>query len=342
MVKIDKYASLKISLVSFLAMCAVVSWHIGDDGGVLMRWLAPVITVWSVPWFFFVSGVFFVYSIQKVSLGRFVLGKVRSLLIPYLIWCVLGVVILTLMGAKPPLDIRAVFALDRLHPVGDNPMWYIRVLMIIFTLAIPMWVVSIRALRTGVLQRVVFAVSLATTFIIFQKFSGVNLHLGPGSSLYYFLLGVILCDRVVRFPMLPIFDGQKRFFFGLTVLLVAMFIRGVWFALGYDFYKMGGTLVANASVLFFILSLLVLMDSERAIEHGWKMLGHFTKYTPFVYMSHWIFLGSLIGIARKLGMMPDVVYVSFSLVMPFVFVAVGAVIRRYVPDVYHVLTGNRG
>lgn len=342
MIKIDKYASLKISLISFCAMCAVVSWHVGVDGGVLKRWFAPVLSVWSVPWFFFISGVFFVYSIQKASFVRFVIGKIRSLLIPYIVWCVLGFLVLSLMGVRLPLNVCDIFALNRLHPVGDRPMWYIRALIIIFTLATPIWVLSVRFLRGGALQRVVFATCLAATFIIIQKFTRINLRLGPGSSLYYFLLGVVLCDRVVRFPMLPSLDGQKRFFFGLTVLLVAMFIRGIWFAMGYDYYKMGGTFVANASVLAFIFALLLLMDSERAIERGWKMFGRFAKYSAFVYMSHWIFLGSLIGIARKLGMMPDVVYVSFSLVMPFVFVAVGAVIRRYVPKVYYVLTGNRG
>lgn len=342
MVTIDKYASFKISLVSFFAMCAVVSWHIGDDGGVLMRWLAPVITVWSVPWFFFVSGVFFVYSIQKVSLGRFMIVKVKSLVIPYVVWCVLGFVVLSLMGVKLPLNVCAIFALDRLHPVGDHPMWYIRALIIIFTLAIPIWGLSIRFLRSGVLQRVVFAISLAAIIIILEKFTRIDLHLGPGSSLYYFLFGVVFCNRIVKFPMVAGIVSQKRLFLGLMLLLAAMLIRGIWFAMGYDYYKMGGTLVANASVIAFILALLVLMDSEVAIDCGWKIFGRFTKYSSFVYMSHWIFLGSLIGMARKMRMAPDVVYVSFSLVMPFVFVSVGAVLRRCAPKVYYVLTGNRG
>lgn len=341
-IKVDKYGSLKMSLISFLAMCAVVSWHIAIGSRVLKRWLAPIFTVWSVPWFFFVSGVFFVYSIQKVSWGRFVIGKVRSLLIPYVAWCVLGVAILTLMGQDIPLDPSAVFALDRLHPVGDHPMWYIRSLMGIFTIALPVWCLSDRVLESGWVQRSVFAGGLMITSIVLQKLLGVDLHFGPGSSLYYFLIGVVFSEKVVRFPMLPGLNARKRLYLGLTALLVAMFIRGIWFAMGYDYFKMGGTLVANVSVLVFMFALLALMDFKPVIDFGWRILGRFVKYSSFVYMVHWIFLGSLVDLVRKLGVPPDVVYIGSSFIVPFLFCFLGAILRRCIPNVYFVLTGNRG
>ena len=55
---IDKYASVKFSLISFFAMCAVVSWHIGVEGGWVKRYFCPTFCMWSVPWFFYASGVF--------------------------------------------------------------------------------------------------------------------------------------------------------------------------------------------------------------------------------------------------------------------------------------------
>ena len=53
-----------------------------------------------MPAFFFLSGYCFHYDPQRASFGRYTAGKVRSLLIPYGIFCLLGVLIMQIFPAE--------------------------------------------------------------------------------------------------------------------------------------------------------------------------------------------------------------------------------------------------
>ena len=97
-----------------------------------------------------------------------------------------------------------------------------------------------------------------------------------------------------------------------------------------------------ASVVFFIAALRVLADFERVVETLHKVFGRLAEYNTFVYMVHNIVLWHIVGIALRRGMLPDVVYVAFSLAVPFVFIGIGAVVRRTFPRLYSVLIGYRG
>ena len=339
-VMIDKFASEKLRLISFLAMCAVVSWHIDVASSVVKRWLCPIACFWSVPWFFFASGVFFVFSIQKKSWVSFAVGKIQSLVIPYVMWCLAGFFFKFMILGDAPFDVCAVFALDRLHPVGNGPMWYIRVLMLLFILSVPIWVLCAKTLK-GICLKLLFSTVLLITLGIL-KMCGINLHLGPGSSVCYFLCGVVLSDYIVRFPMIPLLNTRRRLCTGVILLIVSMCVRGVWFVMGYDYYKMGGTMIANVSVVVFLIAVLLLLDSEDIISRASRHFGWLMRHSVFVYMSHHIFLGMMVSFAIMYGFSQDVVYVVFSLLMPFLFAFLGQMVRIGSPRIYFTLTGHRG
>ena len=335
----SKYASAKIRLISFFAMWAVVSWHVGADGGTLKRYLCPLLCFWSVPWFFFASGVFFVYSIQKRTWFQFLVCKLRSLLIPYVIWCLVGAGYKALVSENISFDVCSIFALDRLHPIGDGPMWYIRALMIIFTISIPIWKLTESYLKKQLTQRFFFA-ALVILALNVSRFIGVDLHFGPGSSVVYFLVGVAMSGTVTKFPMIT--DKRSKIMVGCVLMIVALGVRSAWFGMGYDYYRMGGSLIANASVVFFIAALLVLSDFGTVVEWLHKFFGRVAEYNTFVYMVHNIVLWHIVAIVLSSGWSPDVVYVIFSLTAPFLFIGIGSVVRGAFPRVYSVIIGNRG
>lgn len=82
----------KIEIISFMAMLCVVWWHC-YCGSQVERWFIPGFCVWSVPWFFFLSGVLFRRTLDSKDYGSVIASKIRSLLVPYIIWCAIGVVI---------------------------------------------------------------------------------------------------------------------------------------------------------------------------------------------------------------------------------------------------------
>ena len=234
---IDKYASVKFSLISFFAMCAVVSWHVGVEGGWVKRYFCPTFCVWSVPWFFYASGVFLVYSIQRSTCRNFIISKFKSLLIPYIFWCGLGGLFMLMMGNCLDFNWYDVFALNRLHPIGNGPLWYIKTLIIFFTLSIVAWLLS-RNIIIGWVAWVLFSF-LFISFFVIVKFS-TNIQFGPNSSVFYFLAGILTSGFVRRFPMVKGIRTKDSILWGGVLLLSALFVRCIWFIMGYDFYKMGG------------------------------------------------------------------------------------------------------
>ena len=82
----------RLALISLMAMVGVVCWHCYCGSG-LEQWFIPSFCVWSVPWFFFLSGVLFRKTLETNPIGHVVLAKIKSLVVLYILWCVIGCVI---------------------------------------------------------------------------------------------------------------------------------------------------------------------------------------------------------------------------------------------------------
>lgn len=112
----------KIALISFMAMVCVVWWHC-FCGSQIERWFVPSFCVWSVPWFFFVSGVMFRRTVELKSYRKILSSKVRSLLIPYIVWCGIGSIIT--MAANGGGGIRCIRTIAN----KDSPLGQFRTLV---------------------------------------------------------------------------------------------------------------------------------------------------------------------------------------------------------------------
>ena len=129
----------KIQIISFLAMLCVVWWHC-YCGSSIERWFIPCFCVWSVPWFFFLSGVLFRKTLNTKAYEIVIVSKVRSLLIPYIIWCCIGAIITYMIPSRVSVldGVLDVFCISskKIHPWGNNALWYIRSLLIFMLLTI--------------------------------------------------------------------------------------------------------------------------------------------------------------------------------------------------------------
>ena len=100
------------------------------------------LTEMAVPYFFLVSGFFFFRSSysNKADYSAMIIKKCKSLLTPYIIWNIIGFVMLWLAGSLVNDNLTSVNSLTAffeglLLSDYDGPLWYVRNLMMMMILA---------------------------------------------------------------------------------------------------------------------------------------------------------------------------------------------------------------
>ena len=157
--------SLKVKHLSFLAMIGVVLIHANTISGInnLPSWctisemlLTRTFIRWAVPFFFVVSGFFFGNGsyIKKGGYSSLIKKKIKTLLIPYFIWAIWGIILVTFLVcannyiSHNPILYNTVFDTTNIAwginnalgilayaPKCNQALWYVRVLLIIFSIA---------------------------------------------------------------------------------------------------------------------------------------------------------------------------------------------------------------
>lgn len=164
---VDGKLSNKLSWASFLGAVCVVSIHTPYKDGCDVGWswwlyqmIANGFSRWAVPFFFASAG----YHVARHSgedgwYSTALRKRVRSLLIPYFAWTIVGAVLFctlraaaNLMAARPPfagfpsgwgvLKFLGVHPYDNFYVV----LWFLRTLMCLIMLS-PVFVVTVRSLR---------------------------------------------------------------------------------------------------------------------------------------------------------------------------------------------------
>lgn len=215
-----EYVSRKFVWLSFFAMVSVImihsisvlttkspaAWNVFAQHLLLRSF-----TYWAVPFFFMCSGFWFAkgkYVMRSVGEGPTVTvlafwgKKVRTLLVPYVLWVLIAVVMilpLTLgnnylmhrwLWERTFVDnagvwgkVDGLFGIVCAQPSANGPLWYLRALILLFALA-PIW-------RFVALRRWGWLALLAFGWVeIFVCPIGIpQVHLG-GSSVGWFVLGM--------------------------------------------------------------------------------------------------------------------------------------------------------
>ena len=104
----------RIAVISLLAMIAVVWWHCYCASSI-EHWFTHCFCVWSVPWFFFASGLLYKKSLRQRGLIELVRGKLISLVFVYCLHLIVlswvGGVMRIAVGAGPVARLCGYFLL---------------------------------------------------------------------------------------------------------------------------------------------------------------------------------------------------------------------------------------
>ena len=352
----DVQLSRKVTVLSFLAMVCVVTIHSQTVAALahpahwnvmLQRLLGGTLTCWAVPFFFMASGYFYRKTLARLPVERrwltFVHKKTVGLLVPYVLWAVLGAIlasplILTanvvahrslfdntvLTGG---LNLNCLVSLLGIHgpPMGNFPLWYVRSLMLLFALT-PVWLVLNRLPKW---MRVVMALALSL-FDSHLSVPYINLMFG---SIGYFMIGSILSECK---------NGSLKVKRGVAVLagLVAAIIAGVRM-----FDLLDASLFAHLyelmpyALIVFLWWLYDAIVGEREIR------------TDVLHQTFWIycFHNAVVQIQPALlmsiaGKNDAVAFFAFIINPPLTVLVclwVAKVVKRSMPRAYDVLVGGR-
>lgn len=344
---ISEHNSWKIKVISLLAAWAVVIWH-SYCGASICQWFIPLFSYWSVPWFFLCTGFFFFNSWTPDAIGKKFLGKCKTLLVPYIIWCIVGLVINWFFCADKIRGFADVLALrhDSIWPCYNRALWYLRCVIVFAVIGFPLRFIVDKGLKTWSKYSVVmFSCIFALLIFVLHKY--VFRIYGPGSSLFYFLSGVVLRAISDVRDISGLIDRKinHRYTF-LVPFLCWMIAMCAWFSLGYRFSVMGGNILNNVSTCFLLVALwfgadyvsplLTRLRSQELLASG--------GICAFVYFAHSPLLKMFIDyMAPRLNgqLAKNLFFVLLCLCYTPICIVIGLAIRRCYHRLWYILTGGR-
>lgn len=344
---ISKYYSDKIRVMNFIAIIFVVFIHspyTEAAGRVLPLAIQRGITesglaIFAVPMFFAISGMLFFNGIKKweeclPKMRR----RIKTLLIPYLIWNLIFVGWYAIMDLIPGIsqfvnsNIFMQLSWDKpfsvletlfVEPAGFH-LWFLRDLMI-YVLFSPLIYIGIRKFAWGGL------------FLMFLGLGWI-----PRMGITYFMLGGIVSVHS-NLEQIAVWMNRKVVIALLSIYLLNSIAASLGFVypgnIFYQYYAQILGLVSIAAV--WGVYDLFMKDGVNLMSLSNRIL----SFSFFIYLFH----EPAFNIIKKMGLrmlgVQDWSIVLLFLINPFVMVAfaigVGIIFKRIFPKIYSVCVGGR-
>lgn len=366
----DKYLSNKIKFISFISIIMVVYVHaydlvdrflepgtiISDTGNFtsfFQYFISNGLTRVSVPFFFAISGYLFFINLRPKFMGfiKKMRTRVRSVLIPYLLWCLLGSLFLYLTQLVPYLidcfdgGILSTYGIiDYIYSIIISPipfqLWFLNDL-IKYIIISPIIYLLVRKLS--------FLPIIPLFLMWFFEFSPLQYISIEG--ILFFTLGAFLGVKKIHI---------KREHNKIIIGIVALLWLGL---LGYKTYSAYNPVsivlyistseyVISAIMLFHKISIILgiitvwvgydIVIGELSEED--KLL-KFAPYTFFIFAGHVPLLNILINVLLKT--LPNnyvvklLVYILIPVVVISLLILLAKLLTKYLNPVYNILTGGR-
>lgn len=306
---------------------------------IFQNFISNGITRIAVPLFFIISGYLFILK-RKYNFSEFLLKmkkRLRTILLPYLLWTLIGLLFYLILQSFPQSQpfftkklIKDYTFLEWLNAIFNEPipyqLWFLKDLIIMVLLS-PIIFFLVKKIKLFFL----FAVFL------FWIFNQDSIFL-KSESLLFFSLGMYLSF----FDAIIIEQKTKKVKLYVVLWLLLIILKT---AVGfYDYSEIIETLLLKSSILIGVIALWGLYDTAYKVEI-YNRIFMFSGYSFFLYAFH----EPLMTIVKKafFAGLPKVpasytlVYLVVPIVVIIISIAIGIFLKRILPAVYNVLTGNR-
>lgn len=338
---ISTQVSRKFRLISTYSMVAVVFIHakfimsrwdacmntdtaMGKISDIVQFSISEQICRLAVPLFFLISGFFMAYHNDgsfKQYLSK-VRDRVKSLLVPYLLFSIIWLVISILAGRIELNNIRDFIIHSFVSPVPFQ-FWFLQHLMVLVLVSVLLYYLI---KRFGFLMIAVFGV-------IYLLDS--DIHGGIAESVFYYSLGICLCIK-------PFFVKYgKAFAFAFFALFITCaVVRFLEFDLEYGIYCVVSKSMIFCGVCWFIWWILENKCSFDAPK--WLTIGSSTSF--FIFCTHEPMLSFLKSIFLHIFSTQYEIFIGY-LFLPLLTISLCLIadylVKKMNINVYGILTGGR-
>ena len=338
----------KVSVLSFALCCGVVSQHVKwtcKD----YEWLNVLQSFWffivetCVPFFFMISGYLFFRTYQSCKWREKLQSRVKSLLVPYLLWNIFyAVVMISLQKAGLVSNMQIVNSLSGVISCVNSefsPLWFVKYLMI-FVCISPLMYYVLRNRILGLLIILVFMLINAYNYYIGNMQVPLNVNANNLIMLIYqyifFVTGSYgaLCFK----RQIEIFSAMRS--------KISMFVLLLLIAFYFGYIVHFGDVITNHLFRWmWCVSLWFVCDLFPECKvRSWM------KYSFFIYCAHMIFVMCFQGVTNIIymktsGLKPYLEiseYLWLPILTIYVLIKIGNILKIHVPKFWSLITGSRG
>jgi len=336
----------KVTLIQFVLSVAIIYQHtqwryFGELVlfSKLQEFMFYLIEV-AVPMFFMISGYLFYRTFSVDKTKDKLKSRVKTLLIPYLLWNVVYAVFFISMvavGLVKNIHIEWNWKLILQIVNSDfSPLWFVKYLMV-FTLIAPLMYYVFKNRYVGATAIVCMIITNVLLCVFGVIRSPLDVNANSLSMLNYqyifYAIGAWAGLNFKDFVETPARYKRNASLCAICMLFILYFMP--------FFHK--GIIIGHTFRIFFAIALWFLFDFLPEI----KMRTWF-KMSFWIYCSHTIVLQCAQGIIGLLyGMLggSSIIWIAEWMVLPIVvlisLLLAGLIAKRYTPRVYNTLTGNR-
>ncbi|MBE6050962.1 MAG: acyltransferase [Clostridium sp.] len=360
----SKYLSSKIKVISFIAIIMVVFTHCynfkdnflmpttiiseGLNYGTFIEYfICNGLSRTSVPIFFIISGYLFFVSFRFTGVGYIdkLKSRVKSLLIPYIIWTVISMGIcfsLWDVDIMPVNDMIANLEVGGLMQVFLNPpnfqFWFVKQLIIYVVLSPIIYLL----IRFGVI-RILY---LSAMLYLWSIDIGILFNIINVEALFYFSLGAYLA--ILNKEKFILKERSKKtvitlFMSWIIMLVIKTILCGI---ISIEESTIDILILHKVSVVIGIVSMWFgldyIMKNDKLVTKTLKI----TSHTFFIFCFHeplldFVIQYSLINICDN-TLFNVLTFFIYPIVTIILSILISKLLLYFAPSLHNILTGGRG
>jgi len=355
-----------------ISMLGVIGIHTGaysltnPQVNVHLFALLEIFTRFSVPIFFFVSafGLFLQQDLSaKFDYSAFMLRRLRTVLIPYLVWSILYMTHYTIISGDtlfwlPPLLFEYLF-----FGLASYQLYFLVILLWFYTL-MPLWRWIVQqslahpVRNLGILLLLQIAFNYYSSYLLEFHFANYYLNIAIQHRLSYwvlhytfiFVLGAICAVKYTAFQAaLERYRSQLSIFFVMTLGGMLLFYYDLLYVAGYtpeqavnidhQLSPIGVLYTLSATLFWFML-----FNRQNIPQGIAAVLGRLGEHSYMVYLIHPLVMYYLVNFLMQLGVIMSVsITVTFYLLTVSLSLGIAILIKKaniFFPIIHFFLLGS--